>query len=140
MQLFKLKFFFIPISSDNYEYACSGTSQLITVDNLALHIASHYKNVEFAGDPRVNSLSFFLRLTQPIGVMRALIIFSYDDNLFYYDEFANDECINKRSFQSNSLRKICEYIRGTSLLSLKKMIVVDTTEISIGFFEHFGIR
>ena len=102
--------------------------------------ASHYKNVEFAGDPRVNSLSFFLRLTQPIGVMRALIIFSYDDNLFYYDEFANDECINKRSFQSNSLRKICEYIRGTSLLSLKKMIVVDTTEISIGFFEHFGIR
>ncbi len=113
-----------------------GTNGRNKFDNIVHQITDHYEKVEFASDPSVTDLCFFLKLNAGM----AIIEYSFEDKYFHYDaEVVNDTCMQRKSAKSYSLRELCKHIRDTDKLSLKKMVFVHGGVISIGFYEHFGM-
>jgi hypothetical protein len=103
-----------------------------TIDRLARHILEYLAEDESI----ITSVNFFLKMPM---MNFAVIRYSYVDNSFtYIPEESDSRMIEKPSMSFEFLRQCCEYVRGTSNISIKNHLFVNGTSISIGFYEHFG--
>jgi hypothetical protein len=113
-----------------------GTSSKNSVDKLAVLIAEHFKKNE-----RHDFMFFYLKMANG---WKAKILHTHRDHRFHFTGLYNPMIgLVKDDFSSSSLREVCIKLKGTKYISVKNMLYVNTlgasdTEISIGFFEHFG--